>query len=147
MIFRKTTKVILTIFIVALSAYFISELIQLYSHRLRTNQLESIRNDYLNHQYVFEQTVKLFPEDGFNRISLQDYDKNNEALAIIFEDLKYIDIYSHKGNVYFNKFGDGLSFDGMVYLRNPSYVVGIIKTQTIYLDNSGKWISYYSHGL
>jgi len=113
-----------------------------------SSRTESIRNDLFQYQNIFEDTFRLFSLGSYHKISRENYDKNNASLIFLFEELNYKEIYSDfHGNIFFNKFEEGINFRGLVYLRNSSYVVGFIKTKSIVLDDEGKWIAHYSHGL
>lgn len=108
----------------------------------------SIRDDYITYKGNFESIISLFPDDDYYKITSENYDKSNNNLCLIFEELQYSKIYSdYKGNVFFDKFGDGLSFHGLVYLKSPEYVIGIPKTKSEYISEDKKWCVYYAHGL
>ena len=103
--------------------------------------------DFLYHRQCFEEALSEFPSGTYLRINKKDYNNGISSLSCLFERLGYVEIYSDfAGNVYFNKFGDRLTFIGIVYLRKPSLVIDKLKSVTyVYLDND--WIVYYFHGL
>ena len=109
---------------------------------------ENIRNDYITYYEDFENVVSLFPVDNYYVISSENFDESNSHLVRIFKELQYNKIYSdYKGNVFFDKYGDGLGFYGLVYLRSPEYVIDILKTRSHFIDQNRKWCIYYAHGL
>lgn len=109
-----------------------------------------IYNDFSNYKEKFENVVSTFADsehNAYNAIEKDTY-PDNEDLDFIFNELGYMRIYlDYDGNVYFQKLGDVLSFRGIVYLKNNGDIIGILKTKAVYIDDSGKWIAYYSHGL
>lgn len=105
---------------------------------------KQIKSDYQKYHDVFNSLLELMPQDKYYKISARDYDKNNDALKFVFEELGYTEIYTDfKGNVFFNRFSEGITFRGLVYLANKNYVVGIPESETIYISQDEKWIAYY----
>ena len=112
------------------------------------NKWDNLKADFEQYKNIFEEVVEIFPHANYVRIKRDEYIGNNEFILYLFTELNFTEIYSDwHGNVFFNRFSEGISFDGIVYLNNPSYVVGIMKTESISIDVEGKWILHYSHGL
>ena len=98
----------------------------------------------LNENYdVFVNAVNLFPKDAYYRVKESDYEGNDTSIKMIF-DLGYTEIYSNaSGDVFFNKFSEGIPFYGIVWLNDERGIVGIPDTKSKYLTEDKKWISYY----
>ena len=109
---------------------------------------ESIETDFRENQIVFEDICELLPVGEYYIITRENYDTGVDALNIVFSELGYKEIYIDSlGNVFFNKFEEGINFRGLVYLNNASYVIGLPKTESRILSGTVKWAVHYSHGL
>ena len=109
---------------------------------------ESIETDFRENQIVFEDICEWLPVGEYYKITRENYDAGVDALNIVFSELGYKEIYIDSlGNVFFNKFEEGINFRGLVYLNNASYVIGLPKTESRILSGTVKWAVHYSHGL
>lgn len=105
---------------------------------------ESLRKDYTNHKTQFENVSNLFDFDSYYKVDRKNYDRTNSDLVFIFKNLGYKEIYTDgMGNVFFNKFSEGSTFRGLVFVTNPNYVIGIPESETIYISDNAEWIAYY----
>lgn len=138
---KRLILIILSLIVVLLSVYMYQEFLDEYRNK-------NLIKDFEQHQELFEEIVEMFPIGKYQKITGGNYDSNEDTLNYVFNELHYTEIYSdYQGNVFFNKFEKGANFKGLVYVNSPSYVVGILKTKSIYINADDKWIIYYSHGL
>ena len=107
-----------------------------------------LRKDFKQNRDVFENVIAMFEIDEYKKFSAKTYAGNDKDLNYLFKNLKYTEVYSdYFGNVFFNKFAEGINFNGLVYLNDKSYVVGIIKTKSVFIDSAERWIIHRFHGL
>lgn len=122
--------------------------VNIYFELTESYEAEALKKDFEQNQEIFEKAVELFPYGEYKKITAVSNDRSNEYINCLFEDLQYTEIYSdYSGNVFFNRFEEGINFRGLVYVTDSGSVIGIIKTKSIVIDNEGKWIIHYSHGL
>lgn len=104
---------------------------------------EELSEDLNVHYDLFCQATLLFPQDSHVRVKQSDYSGTDDCIKEIFE-LGYTEIYSNaSGDVFFNKYSEGIPFYGIVWTNKCEYYVGIPDTKSQYLTTDKKWISYY----
>lgn len=117
---KKIFIVSLILFTLCFSFYRLAE----YRQNIRDEKkFDSLRDDITAYPEVF---IGIMDDNnwwsyGYKKITKQNYDKTNDNLVFIFEELGYVEIYSDGlMNVYFDKYGENFSFFGVVYLRSKS---------------------------
>lgn len=105
--------------------------------------LREITEDYEQYEEVFLRVAEseLFSESGGTCITNRDYDKSNDDLVLIFEQLGYKEIFDFSDNeAYFNKYNSTWDFVGLVYSRTSKSETGITPIYYCkFMDDNKQW--------